>query len=218
MIKLFGTDLDGTFLDNHSQISAANREAVHAAQRSGRFFAICSGWTPADIAALYQDRLGTTGYGVCLNGALVVGPEQTRYFDHPMPKEVARWAFRMAKHYLIHLQLVSDQGEIEYQPDLARGRFEERHPRFVSDIGELDELLDHYRIYKFTLQSPPGNGLALEWCARSMRKLPLHFTRSGPYYYEGNQQGITKYTGIAHLAEHLGFTPAECMCFGNEKK
>jgi hypothetical protein len=71
--KILFTDLDGTLLNDHGQISAANREAVALAQAKGKQVVLCSGRSWRSLA-LFDEELGLNkpgNHGVSFNGGAV---------------------------------------------------------------------------------------------------------------------------------------------------
>jgi len=78
--KLLATDLDGTLLDDKSELSEKNREALAMLRDKGVYTLICSGRSPMSLMR-FEDMLGIRApdcYGIGLNGCLVYETDTRR--------------------------------------------------------------------------------------------------------------------------------------------
>lgn len=69
MIKLIVTDMDGTFLNNHQEITEYNRSAIEYAHSKGAEFMIATGRNYTTIQPMLQQ------YGICCSCMLLNGAE-----------------------------------------------------------------------------------------------------------------------------------------------
>ena len=69
-IRLIASDMDGTLLDRHSDVSEANIRAIQALDEYGVEFIICSGRDYGGAKALLESKGIKCGF-ICLSGAAV---------------------------------------------------------------------------------------------------------------------------------------------------
>src|SRR5579862_7969163 len=90
-------DIDGTLLDRDGSVRPRTRAALSAAEAGGCAIVICTGrnrWSAERVAKL----VGGHGFGIVLNGALVVDWESGEALHRaPLPAEAAREAIRIAR-------------------------------------------------------------------------------------------------------------------------
>ena len=89
-IRLLASDLDGTFLDHSGKVSAANLQALHAAQAAGIQVVFVTGrpprWLPAIIEQTQFD-----GYIIATNGGMIIDAStRTIVETFPIPTATAR--------------------------------------------------------------------------------------------------------------------------------
>lgn len=87
MIKLCAFDLDGTLLDAHGVLSAANAEAVRDLYRSGTAISLISGRPPCYTEGFFL-QLGISGFTAASNGAFISGPGGSIIRCDPFPERL----------------------------------------------------------------------------------------------------------------------------------
>jgi len=90
--KLIASDVDGTLLDSHKQLSKRNIEAIQKAVEKGAIFCISSG-RPIYVVDKFSKLFGIEDMPFILyNGAVVVsGPEHKVTFEQGLKPEDALW-------------------------------------------------------------------------------------------------------------------------------
>ena len=73
MYKVVVSDLDGTLLNNHHQISSHTRRTLHALTDRGIRFIVATGRHHVDVQSI-RDALGLDIYLITANGAVVHDP------------------------------------------------------------------------------------------------------------------------------------------------
>lgn len=86
-MKLVISDLDGTLLNQNSQISDETRDAVRKLAEKGVDFAIATGRGLGSIKT-FKERLGINLYAVCNNGANIYDKEENLIFEKVMDEEL----------------------------------------------------------------------------------------------------------------------------------
>lgn len=85
-MKLVVSDLDGTLLNEHSQISDETREAIKKLTEKGVDFAIATGRGIGSVKA-FKERLGLNIYLICNNGANIYDKNENTIFEKCMQEE-----------------------------------------------------------------------------------------------------------------------------------
>ena len=95
-IRMIATDIDGTLLNDHGQLSERNMRAIRAAQARGIVFAISSGRFAENVYAMTQEY-GITCPIIGSNGARVLDERLRVISQHPMDGKAARQVLDAAK-------------------------------------------------------------------------------------------------------------------------
>ena len=87
MIQLFVSDMDGTLLDKHAQISPRTVAAIHRAQAAGVMFAVATGRSFAEATnVLHAHHIHCPL--IAVNGAAVYDEHQQLVSQSPLPRDV----------------------------------------------------------------------------------------------------------------------------------
>lgn len=220
MIEFIGTDLDGTLLNSYSKISSENVQAIREAVNSGMMFAICSGRTLHSVNKFFENDLKVPGYRVVLNGAVVVDSNGERIIDQPMEHDVISEMLKRAEFSKFKVVLDGLNDVYIYDPNHSVTTYFEgmsRHHIRVSSMDELKKLNDKedLDIYKVCFSCPPARLHELQKKLESFTSLPITISRSGTYYFEINEQDVTKLSALQHISEYEKIPIANFMCFGD---
>lgn len=88
-MRLVVSDLDGTLLNQNSQISDETREAIRKLNEKGVDFAIATGRSIAS-ARVFKERLGLDIYLICNNGANIYDKNEEPIFERIMDENIVR--------------------------------------------------------------------------------------------------------------------------------
>lgn len=75
---LICTDLDGTFVDNKSELIEKNLEAVERYMEGGGLFTVSTGRAAHYLKANYGERLKINTHLICLNGTMIFDTEKDK--------------------------------------------------------------------------------------------------------------------------------------------
>ncbi len=75
---LICTDLDGTFVDNKSELIEKNMEAVQKYMLNGGLFTVSTGRAAHYLKERYGERLQVNTYLICLNGTMIFDTEKNK--------------------------------------------------------------------------------------------------------------------------------------------
>lgn len=220
MIDFIGTDLDGTLLNSYSRISSKNAQAIRDAVNSGITFAICSGRTLHSVNKYFENDLKIPGYRVVLNGAVVVDPEKKMIVDQPLDHKIVDEILQRSKFNKFKVVLDGLNDVHIYDPNHSWTTYFEgmsRHhikAKSVNDLIKVNDKAD-FNVYKVCFSCSPKQLPELQKRLEALTSLPITISRSGSYYFEINQQDVTKLSALQHISEYTSIPMANFMCFGD---
>ncbi len=227
-IRLLAVDLDGTLVVGEDEIGDPTREALHRLRASGVELAAATG-RRFRMAQGAIDALGLEVPAICLGGALVKGRDgrtlHAEGFDAAQFRAVAS-LFRSCGHTVVAQRDSGREGGADFLIDESlpwnpptedyHGRnqqFAEPTPSLpdqprddVLVIGAFGELEDLRRLERELHRAQPGGFTA--------HVMPGFFNRG--HYCEVVAAGISKWTGLQRLGDHLGIADAEICAVGDE--
>ena len=152
---------------------------------------------------------------ICYQGAVVAEPQSGKWLRHvPIPLELARETIRVLNDEGFGLNCyVDDELYVaEITPEARRyADFQhlELHP-----VGDLLEWL-HEPPTKLVVIDDPKILDALEARMKERFDGRLYISKSLPYFLEFASPDVTKASGLAFLADRLGFSRAKTVAFGD---
>jgi Cof subfamily protein (haloacid dehalogenase superfamily) len=163
----------------------------------------------------YVQQAGIDDPVVCYQGAVVAEPASGEFLRHvPIPLELARETIEAVEGEGFRLNCYVDD-EL-YVAELTPAA--ERYARFQAlDVHVVGELVGW-------LEAPPTKLVAvddperLEVLEATMKERfdgRLFISKSLPYFLEFASPEVTKGSGLAFLAEHLGFSQERTVAFGD---
>ncbi|MBM9467887.1 HAD family hydrolase [Nakamurella leprariae] len=210
--RLIVTDLDGTLLDEHGQVSARNAGALRRAAAAGARVVIATGrpvwWLGPVLDA------GFTGTAVCLNGAVVydAGADDIVATSPLTPSAMRRFVSALEDRvdFTVAVERFgTDESCCWAEYDYAHPWGEARFAR-----GSRDQVLDQPAA-KLLIRAGQGSA-SLATAARAMADDQVHVTYStDDGLLEVAAAGVDKGATLDRLAREWGVTPAEAVAFGD---
>lgn len=108
-LQLVASDMDGTLLRDHSQISPENVAKIKEIQQLGITFVACTGRT-LEQARSVLDHYGITCPLITLNGAQIYTADNTLEFERPLSKDTAHHLYQNTDSLKVIPELLTDQG------------------------------------------------------------------------------------------------------------
>ncbi|MDF3301927.1 HAD family hydrolase [Streptomyces tropicalis] len=211
---LIATDLDGTLLrgdDTPSERSLATLARVVAA---GARHLVVTG-RPAPRVRPLLDVLGATGLAVCGQGAQLYDAATDRLlWSVTLDRETAETALGKIEAEVGQVYAAVDQDGVDGQTLIEPG-YLMPHPTLPSVRVERRDELWSAPISKVLLRHPDLSDDELAAAARSVVGSLATVTMSGPGTVELQPCGITKATGLAMAAGHLGLGRSDALAFGD---
>ncbi|MGA5520306.1 HAD family hydrolase [Streptomyces pseudogriseolus] len=212
--SLIATDLDGTLLRGDDTLSHRSLAALARAERAGARHLVVTG-RPAPRVRSLLDDLGCTGLAVCGQGAQVYDAAAHRMlWSVRLDRELAETALGKIEAEVGEVYAAVDQDGVDGLTLIEPG-YRMPHPTLPAVPVERRDDLWARPISKVLLRHPELSDDALTAAARSVVGSLATVTMSGPGTVELQPCGVTKATGLALAAEHLGLRPEDTIAFGD---
>jgi Cof subfamily protein (haloacid dehalogenase superfamily) len=163
----------------------------------------------------YLEQAGIDDPVVCYQGAVVADPRTGEFLRHePIPLELARETIRDLQGDGFHVNCyVDDELYVaEVTPEAERYAGFQSIP--LHPVGDLAEWLSEPPTKLVTIDDPK----VLDSLSARMKERfagRLYIAKSLPYFLEFASPDVTKGSGLAFLAEHLGFPRERTVAFGD---
>ncbi|GHB81320.1 MULTISPECIES: HAD family hydrolase [Streptomyces] len=212
--SLIATDLDGTLLRGDDTLSDRSRAALAMAIGRGARHLVVTG-RPAPRVRPLLDELGSQGLAVCGQGAQLYDAGAERMvWSVTLDRELAETALGKIEAEVGDVYAAVDQDGVDGLTLIEPG-YEMPHPTLPAvRVLRRDDLWTE-PISKVLLRHPLLSDDELASAARGAVGSLATVTMSGPGTVELQPCGVTKATGLALAAEHLGLTPATTIAFGD---
>ncbi|MFZ4154243.1 HAD family hydrolase [Streptomyces pseudogriseolus] len=212
--SLIATDLDGTLLRGDDTLSDRSLAALARAERAGVRHLVVTG-RPAPRVRSLLDDLGCTGLAVCGQGAQVYDAAAHRMlWSVRLDRELAETALGKIEAEVGEVYAAVDQDGVDGLTLIEPG-YRMPHPTLPAVRVERRDDLWARPISKVLLRHPELSDDVLTAAARSVVGSLATVTMSGPGTVELQPCGVTKATGLALAAEHLGLRPEDTIAFGD---
>jgi Cof subfamily protein (haloacid dehalogenase superfamily) len=152
---------------------------------------------------------------VCYQGAVVAEPRSGRFLRHePIPLELAKEAIEAVQAEGFPVNCYVDD-ELFVARDTAESEaYASFQNLLVHPVGDLLSWLAKPAT-KLVAVGEPARLDLLEARMKARFDGRLYISKSLPYFLEFASPDVTKASGLAFLAEHLGFAPARTVAFGD---
>jgi Cof subfamily protein (haloacid dehalogenase superfamily) len=207
-------DLDRTLIADDLVIRPRTQAAIDAARAAGIRVLIATGRMFRSVRP-YALAAGGGEPVICYQGAAVVNPLTGEFLRHePIPLSLAREAIGAleAEGFQLNVYVDDELFVASVTPEA------ERYARFQKlDINPVGSLLDWLAAppTKLVVIGEPGELDSLEERLKARFRERLFIAKSLPIFLELAQRGVTKGSGLAFAASHLGFALERTVAFGD---
>ena len=211
---MLACDLDRTLIAEDGVLRPRTVAAIAAARAAGILVVVVTGRMFRAVLP-YLEQAGIRDPVVCYQGAVVADPRTGEFLRHePIPLELAREGIAAIAEEGYHLNCyVDDELYVAEITSEARAYADFQNIP-INPVGPLLDWLDRPPTKLVSVGAPVElDGLELRLKARFGER--LFISKSLPHFLELASPDVTKGTGLAFLAEHLGFTAAETIAFGD---
>ncbi|NEA46644.1 HAD family hydrolase [Streptomyces sp. SID10815] len=211
---LIATDLDGTLLRGDDTVSERSRAALARAAAAGARHLVVTG-RPAPRVRPLLAALGGPGLAVCGQGAQLYDAVADRLlWSVTLDRETAETALGKIEAEVGEVYAAVDQDGVDGLTLIEPG-YRMPHPTLPAHRVERRDELWRAPISKVLLRHPALSDDELAAAARGVVDSLATVTMSGPGTVELQPCGITKATGLALAAEHLGLGRERALAFGD---
>jgi Cof subfamily protein (haloacid dehalogenase superfamily) len=211
---VIASDFDRTLIGEDAVLRPRTRAALRAASAAGLRVVVVTGRMfrsvrPYLLEAELHDPV------ICYQGAVVADPVTGDWLRHePIPLELAREAIAAVEEAGYPLNCyVDDELYVAEETEWSR-RYAEFQNLRVTAVGELLEWVEKPPTKLVAVEAPEVlDVFEVEMKARFGDR--LYISKSLPYFLEFASPRVTKAAGLEFLAEHLGFTAADAVSFGD---
>lgn len=239
MIKLIASDMDGTLLNDHIDVSLSNAQAIKQAQARGIHFLIATGRDyPLATHPLKDHNIECPI--ITLNGAQLFDKNGKNLYNKGLEKNTVKKIRSIISEYPdLHEELMTSDGVYssnrerrletvasmlaDLNPDLtfeeamesAATHVEEMNVKFVKSLDSVVED-DSIVILKVTAHSDEGPAVLAPLKEQLSNEVPkLAITASSKKNIEINHESAQKGIAIAQYAKKLGIKAEEVMTIGD---
>jgi Cof subfamily protein (haloacid dehalogenase superfamily) len=212
--RAIACDLDRTLIGEDAVLRPRTRAALVGARDAGIHVIVATGRMYRSVRP-YVVEAGLTDPLVCYQGAVVADPASGEFLRHePIPLALAREAVAAVEDAGYGLNTyVADELYVAAETPEAKRYAEFQHiPIHV--VGPLLDWLAEPPT-KLVVIGDPGELDVLEANLKGRFGRRLYISKSLPYFLELAAPGVTKGSGLAFVADRLGFTAEETVAFGD---
>ncbi|HZB86281.1 MAG TPA: HAD family hydrolase [Gaiellaceae bacterium] len=213
-VEVLACDLDRTLIWEDGVLQERTRRAIRRAREAGLRVVVVTGRMFRSVRP-YLEEAGIDDPVVCYQGAVVAEPGSGRFLRHePIPLELAREAIEELERKRFHVNCyVNDELYVaRVTPEAEQYASFQRLP--IHPVGDLLAWLDEPPTKLVTIGEPEVLD-GLEERMKASFDGRLYISKSLPYFLEFASPDVTKASGLAFLAEHLGFEAAATVAFGD---
>ena len=163
----------------------------------------------------YLEQAGIEDPVVCYQGAAVADPRTGEFLRHePIPLELARETITVLQDAGFHVNCYVNDELYVAQVTAEADRYAGFQNLPLHAVGDLAAWLSEPPTKLVTIDDPD----VLDGLEARMKEGfagRLYISKSLPFFLEFASPQVTKASGLAFLAEHLGFAAARTVAFGD---
>jgi Cof subfamily protein (haloacid dehalogenase superfamily) len=214
-VRAVAMDLDGTVLDETFQPSARTAAAISRAEADGIACLIATGRMFVSARRI-AEKLGIRRPLVCYQGALVADPVSGEVLVHrPIEAALAREILRaMPERHARRSNLYVDDELYVWEENEETVRYAQVAGVPMHVVGNTREWLERPTTKIVTVGTTETMN-ALRDLMQPLFGSRAFVAKSLPYFLEFAAPGVSKASGLALVADLLGFTAAEAVAVGD---
>ncbi len=214
-VRAVAMDLDGTVLDETFQPSARTTEAIASAEAAGIACLVATGRMFVSARRI-AGTLGIRRPLVCYQGALVADPVSGEVLVHrPIEAPLAREILRaMPTEHARHSNLYIDDELYVWEENEATRRYSQVSGVEMHIVGPLADWIERPTTKIVTVGRPHEMDVLRDEL-QPLFGSRAFIAKSLPYFLEFAAPGVSKASGLALLADLLGFSPEQAVAVGD---
>ena len=214
-VRAVAMDLDGTVLDETFTPSARTAAAIAAAEAAGIACLIATGRMFVSARRIAA-QLGIRRPLVCYQGALVADPVSGEVLVHrPIEAPLAREILRaMPTEHARHSNLYIDDELYVWEENEATLRYSQVSGVEMHIVGPLADWIERPTTKIVTVGRPDDMDVLRDEL-QPLFGSRAFIAKSLPYFLEFAAPGVSKASGLALLADLLGFSAEQAVAVGD---
>ena len=214
-VRAVAMDLDGTVLDETFQPSARTTEAIASAESAGIACLVATGRMFVSARRIAA-QLGIRRPLVCYQGAPVADPVSGEVLVHrPIEAPLAREILRaMPTEHARHSNLYIDDELYVWEENEATRRYSQVSGVEMHIVGPLADWIERPTTKIVTVGRPDEMDVLRDEL-QPLFGSRAFIAKSLPYFLEFAAPGVSKASGLALLADLLGFSPEQAVAVGD---
>jgi Cof subfamily protein (haloacid dehalogenase superfamily) len=213
-VAAIACDLDRTLIGEDGVLRSRTIAAIEAARAAGIHALLVTG-RMFRSALPYAQAAGIEEPLVCYQGAAVVDPRSGEFLLHePIPLDLAREAIAAVQAEGFGLNCYVDDELYVAEITLNARAYADFQHIPITEVGDLLAWLERPPTKLVVVDAPDDLDLLRPTLTDAFGER-LFIAKSLPFFLELASPRVSKGTGVAFLAEHLGFTAAQTVAFGD---
>lgn len=212
-IKLVATDLDGTLLNNYSEISDYNKKVLQNLMNKGIEVVLSTG-RPLNGMIRYKNILNNNNHSIVFNGAVIADNDGNFIYNKPIDKNTAMHIIDIYNKYKkedIYLHVYSGNKYIVSEEDFYFRKYAQKE-----NISDIFIGLDNIENFEFSKMLFIGERDILEKIQNDINNnINADTSFSHTNFLEILANGINKGSALKWLSDKKGIKREEIIAFGD---
>ncbi|WP_347298550.1 Cof-type HAD-IIB family hydrolase [Dolosigranulum savutiense] len=217
--QLIGIDIDGTLVDDHNQVSTANKDAIKRAKQAGIKVVLCTGRPLKAISHVLEacDLTDAGDYAITYNGGLIQATDTGEIIQHStLSQDDVVSLYNLSKTLEMPISLVgmNDVKVLQNHHDrpclyYTINKWLSHHP------FQFDDYTGQQVVNKMVIARPEAE------IEEALKRIPEHYfeqffiVKSLPNLLEFMPKTVNKGAALKLLGQQLGIVPEAMMGIGD---
>ena len=214
-MKLVVSDLDGTLLNDDSEVSNETIEMIKRLKENGIEFAIATGRS-FNSANKIRKKIGLEIYLICNNGANIYNKNGELIKNNVMPADLIRKVVRFLTENKIGYFAFDGSGANFYVPygtEIDDEFLKEHIPHYIKSSEDIDRLPALEKI--LIIEEDSERIYEIKDLIHDNFDDELEIVISADDCLDLNIKGCSKRGGVEYISQELEINPKEIMAFGD---
>jgi len=214
--KLVVADLDGTLLNDRTEITGRALRAIAAFHEAGGYFTYATGRTD-ESAKMFAEQAGVKAPGISFNGGKIVSiPDGRVIYETFLDAGCAKAAFKALREYKKDVVVYMDTCRFVGEYTDVVDRYLDRVRLSAQVVGDIDRAIgDGAGLKKMIVIDPKHESDLIISTAKPLFGEKYNFVMSSPEFYEFLPPGTSKGAALKILAGYLGIGLDETAAIGD---
>lgn len=220
-IKMIAIDIDGTLVNSKKELTVGVKATIAKAKASGIKVVICTGRPYSGVKELLKQLdldAQDDQYVVCFGGAVVYATGGELINEQPITYNDYVDLEALARKLNVYFHAVSPDRLYTANRDIGKYTLHEANLVSLGISYRSPEEMKNIKIIKSMFIDEPevlDQAIKHQELFEPLKKR-LTFTKSAPFYYEANANGVNKGYALKILCRKLGLTADDVMAIGDE--